>query len=219
MWFIIRHILAKPSGTQASEFATMEVQHIHFLKSAETFAQMPEDGLPEVAFIGRSNVGKSALLNMLCNRKSLARTSATPGKTQTFNFYQVNQGIYFVDIPGYGYARVSKQARARWKRAIAVYLTERSVLSTVLHLVDSRHPPTNLDQEVMLLLRETHAQCLLVLTKADKLSGNAITQSIQTAQKTQKTCGVEFPIIVTSAPRRMGRRQLLDRIEESCPAI
>ncbi|MCY4159489.1 MAG: ribosome biogenesis GTP-binding protein YihA/YsxC [Bacteroidetes bacterium] len=190
----------------------MEVQHITFIKSAESLRQMPHEGLPEIAFIGRSNVGKSALLNMLCRRKSLARISATPGKTQTFNFYQINHQLYFVDIPGYGYAKVSKRARAQWRRQIAAYLTQRITLSAVLHLVDSRHPPTDLDQEVMILLRETDAQRFLVLTKADKLSGNKITQSVQTVRKTMEAYGIEIPVIVTSATQRRGRQELLERI-------
>lgn len=193
----------------------MEVRHITFVKSAENLTKMPGEGLPEVAFIGRSNVGKSALLNMLCRRKSLARISATPGKTQTFNFYQVNHEMYFVDIPGYGYARVSKKARAQWRRNIVAYLTQRASLSAVLHLVDSRHAPTDLDKEVMLLLRETRAERFLVLTKADKLSGNTIQKSIRTAQDVLSAHGAELPIIVTSAVDRRGRKELLSRIAEA----
>ena len=196
----------------------MEVRHINFVKSAENLTQMPDEGLPEVAFIGRSNVGKSALLNMLCRRKSLARISATPGKTQTFNFYEVNHEMYFVDIPGYGYARVSKKARAQWRRNIVSYLTQRVSLRAVLHLVDSRHPPTDLDKEVMLLLRETHAERFLVLTKADKLSGNTIQRSIRTAQEALSAHGAELPIIVTSAVDRRGREELLRRIADATTA-
>ena len=193
----------------------MEVRHITFVKSAENLTQMPGEGLPEVAFIGRSNVGKSALLNMLCRRKSLARISATPGKTQTFNFYEVNHEMYFVDIPGYGYARVSKKARAQWRRNIVSYLTQRVSLRAVLHLVDSRHPPTDLDKEVMLLLGETRAERFLVLTKADKLSGNTIQRSIRTALETLSAHGTELPIIVTSAVDRRGRKELLSRIADA----
>ena len=193
----------------------MEVRHINFVKSAENLTQMPDEGLPEVAFIGRSNVGKSALLNMLCRRKSLARISATPGKTQTFNFYEVNHEMYFVDIPGYGYARVSKKARAQWRRNIVSYLTQRVSLRAVLHLVDSRHPPTDLDKEVILLLRETRAERFLVLTKADKLSGNTIQRSIRTAQEALSAQGAELPIIVTSAVDRRGRKELLSRIADA----
>ncbi|MCY3488097.1 MAG: ribosome biogenesis GTP-binding protein YihA/YsxC [Bacteroidetes bacterium] len=196
----------------------MEVRHINFVKSAENLTQMPDEGLPEVAFIGRSNVGKSALLNMLCRRKSLARISATPGKTQTFNFYEVNHEMYFVDIPGYGYARVSKKARAQWRRNIVAYLTQRDSLRAVLHLVDSRHPPTDLDKEVMLLLRETHAERFLVLTKADKLSGNTIQWSIRTAQEALSAQGVELPIIVSSVVDRRGRKELLSRIADATTA-
>lgn len=197
----------------------MEVQQITFIKSAENLAQMPADDLPEVAFIGRSNVGKSALLNMLCRRKSLARISATPGKTQTFNFYEVNHRMYFVDIPGYGYARVSKKARAKWRRSIAAYLTERVSLRAVLHLVDSRHAPTALDKEVMLLLRETRTECFLVLTKTDKLSGNTMQRSIRTAQEALQAQGAELPIIATSAVDQRGRQELLRRIADAVEAV
>lgn len=196
----------------------MDIRDIHFVKSAVTLAQMPDAGLPEVAFIGRSNVGKSSLLNMLCQRKSLARISGTPGKTQTFNFYQINRKIYFVDVPGYGYARVSKQARNRWRRTIADYLMERITLSIILHLIDSRHAPTELDREVMLLLRATHAQRMLVLTKADKLSGNGINRSIQVMRKSLGDFGVDIPILVTSAFQRRGRQELLHRIGTSMSA-
>jgi len=191
----------------------MQIRHVTFVKSAETLGQIPTPSLPEVAFIGRSNVGKSALLNMLCQRKSLARTSTTPGKTQTFNFYEVNRQIYFVDIPGYGYAKVSKKIRSQWRRRIADYLIHREPLKAVLHLVDSRHPPSELDKEVMLMLRDSDAQRFLVLTKADKLSGNKITQSLNIVKQVMKACGEEIPIIVTSAHNKMGQQELLNRIE------
>ena len=193
----------------------MDVRDIHFVKSATTLEQMPDEGFPEVAFIGRSNVGKSSLLNMLCRRKSLARISGTPGKTQTFNFYQINRDVYFVDVPGYGYAKVSKQDRNRWRGTIVSYLTERVTLRIVLHLIDSRHAPTELDREVMLLLSATHAQCMLILTKADKLSGNGINRSIQTVRRSLGDFGVDMPILVTSASQKRGRQELLHRIGSS----
>ena len=195
----------------------MDIHQVTFVKSAERMAQMPEETLPEVAFIGRSNVGKSALLNMLCQRKSLARTSTTPGKTQTFNFYEVNRTVYFVDVPGYGYAKVSKQIRAKWRRRIADYLINRESLVAVLHLVDSRHPPSELDKEVMLLLREVHAQCILVLTKGDKLSGNKMTQSLKRVKQSLENCGLEVPTVVTSSHQRKGKKELLLRIESTIP--
>jgi len=195
----------------------MDIEQVAFIKSAERIAQMPSDARPEIAFIGRSNVGKSALLNMLCHRKSLARTSTTPGKTQTFNFYEVNRKIYFVDVPGYGYAKVSKQIRAKWRRRIADYLIHRDSLVAVLHLVDSRHPPSELDKEVMLLLRDVQAQYVLVLTKTDKLSGNKISQSLKRVQQSLETCGIEVPIVVTSSHQRKGRKELLLRIERAIP--
>ena len=188
------------------------------MKSAESLDQMPDEEFPEIAFVGRSNVGKSALLNMLARRNALARISSKPGKTQTFNFYCVNEEIYFVDIPGYGYAKVSKKIRAQWERRIGAYLTDRTTLSLVLHLVDSRHPPTNLDKEIMLLLCENQVQSLLVLTKADKLSGNGITRSIQRVRKDLTDYGMELPIIVTSALGYTGRGELLECIGNAIPA-
>lgn len=196
----------------------MNIRGIRFVKSAESMDQMPDEEFPEIAFAGRSNVGKSALLNMLARRNALARISSKPGKTQTFNFYCVNEGIYFVDIPGYGYAKVSKKKRAQWQRRIGAYLTGRTTLSLVLHLVDSRHPPTSLDKEIMLLLCENQVQSLLVLTKADKLSGNGITRSIQRVRKDLTDYGMELPIIVTSALGYTGRDELLERIGNALPA-
>ncbi len=197
----------------------MNIRSIHFVKSAESMDQLPNEEFPEIAFVGRSNVGKSALLNMLARRNALARISAKPGKTQTFNFYCVNEGVYFVDIPGYGYAKVSKKKRAQWARRIGAYLTGRTTLSLVLHLVDSRHPPTSLDKEIMLLLCENQVQSLLVLTKADKLSGNGITKSIQRVRKDLTAHGMELPIVVTSALGSTGRNELLDRIGNALSVV
>lgn len=197
----------------------MKIRGIRFVKSAESLDQMPDEEFPEIAFVGRSNVGKSALLNMLARRNALARISAKPGKTQTFNFYCVNEEIYFVDIPGYGYAKVSKRKRAQWGSRIGAYLTGRATLSLVLHLVDSRHPPTSLDKEIMLFLCENQVQSLLVLTKADKLSGNGIARSVQKVRRDLTAYGIELPIVVTSALGYKGRSELLERIGDAIPAV
>ena len=157
----------------------MKIRDIQFVTSASRLQEMPDDGRPEVAFVGRSNVGKSALVNMLAMRRKLAHISAKPGKTRTFNFYSVNEALYFVDIPGYGFAKVSKAIRLKWVRQIEDYLCHRKALRLVLHLVDGRHPPSELDQGVMHLLADYSIFSLTVLTKMDKLSGNLRTQSIR----------------------------------------
>lgn len=132
-------------------------------------AWRPEATLPEVAFSGRSNVGKSSLLNKLVNRKAMARVSQTPGKTREINFYRVNDAFYLVDLPGYGYARVSKEMRVRWRRKIERYLTSSPKLRGIVQLIDSRHPPTPDDLRMLDFLAEIELPTLVVLTKIDKL--------------------------------------------------
>ena len=193
----------------------MQVRDIKLEHCAPDLTLMPRGDWPEVAFVGRSNVGKSSLLNMLCGRRSLARTSRTPGKTQTFNFYAVNGMCFFVDIPGYGYARVSKAERSRWTRAIGAYLTQRSALRLVLHLVDARHAPTALDREVMVLLARSEAMRLVVLTKTDKLSANGRAHCMRATGKAMAELGMETPVILASAVRKTGRDELLEWIGQA----
>src|SRR5207253_3897566 len=123
----------------------MKITSAEFVKSAFDRAHWTTDGLPEIAFLGRSNVGKSSLLNSLLLRKGLARTSNTPGRTQSINYFLINDEIYFVDLPGYGYARVSKTMRADWGKMAEEYLSDRVQLALCIQLIDSRHPPTALD--------------------------------------------------------------------------
>ena len=192
----------------------MIIKDIQFVKGATRWEQLPADGLPEVAFVGRSNVGKSSLLNMLAGRTKLARTSGTPGKTQEFNYYLVNNRLYFVDLPGFGYAKISRAQRNRWGRFIGRYLTEREALRAVFHLIDSRHAPTALDEDVMALMRGGPVPYLLVLTKADKLSGNQRARSRATLENVLKKAALEAPVIVTSAKDKRGRDELLQWIED-----
>src|SRR5919201_4453444 len=124
----------------------MKVNQAEFVISAVGPSQYPADALPEIALAGRSNVGKSSLINRMINRKNLARTSSQPGKTQTLNYYKINQDLYFVDLPGYGYAKVSKTQREQWGKFIESYLLNRETLKLVMLLVDLRHPPTKDDQ-------------------------------------------------------------------------
>lgn len=141
-----------------------------FVISAASPAQFPKGPAPEVAFAGRSNVGKSSLLNLLVGRKSLAKTSATPGKTQQINFFHINGRYHFVDLPGYGYAKVSKTDREAWARLIEAYLRERRQLQMVVSLCDIRHEPTALDRDMFVWLEEVGRPFLIVLTKSDKVS-------------------------------------------------
>lgn len=147
----------------------MKVTQAEFLKSALRPADFPRDGRPEIAFVGRSNVGKSSLLNALLGRKGLAKTSATPGKTQTLNFFSVNNKYYFVDLPGYGFAKVPTKVKSEWSKALLDYLATRHELRLVVALVDSRHKPSALDEEMLELLEEAERPVLIVATKVDKL--------------------------------------------------
>lgn len=147
----------------------MKVNQAEFVISAVGPSQYPEDALPEIALAGRSNVGKSSLINCLISRKNLARTSSQPGKTQTLNYYKVNQDLYFVDLPGYGYAKVSKTKREQWGKFIESYLMNRETLRLVMQLVDLRHPPSKDDQAMYEWLRHHDVPVLVVATKADKI--------------------------------------------------
>lgn len=148
----------------------MKVNTAEFIISAVGPDQYPNDGLPEVALAGRSNVGKSSLINRMINRKNLARTSSTPGKTQHMNYYRINEdNMYFVDFPGYGYAKVSKTQRATWGKMVEKYLSERDTLKLVLLIVDLRHEPTSNDKMMFDWLKHYDLPMCVVATKADKI--------------------------------------------------
>lgn len=146
----------------------MDVHDVKLTISTVAAAQYPEDGHPEIAFLGRSNVGKSSLINKLIQRKAMARTSGVPGKTQTLNFYDLDSRLFFVDVPGYGYAKVSKTARAKFAAMIETYLTTRQPLRGVVLLVDSRHEPTADDISMYQYLKYYQLRTLVVATKIDK---------------------------------------------------
>jgi len=165
---------------------------------------MPNDGRPEVAVIGRSNVGKSSLINALVKRRSLARTSSTPGKTQTVNFYLVNDAFYLVDLPGLGYAKVSKVQRESWGRLIRGYVRERQSLELVVHLMDSRHAPTDLDLEVASIVREFDREYLVLLTKVDKLNQKERSAVQKRVVEALRVRGLEVPVVHTSAVQSRG---------------
>ena len=178
---------------------------------------MPQDPRPEVAFIGRSNVGKSSLINLVLRRKNLARTSGTPGKTQEINYYLVNDHFHVVDLPGFGYARVSKAQRAKWHALIGSYLIGREQLRVVFQLIDSRHAPTALDKEIIILLTESPAEHVILLTKGDKLSGNERSKTIARVKKTLLELGKEKPVVLTSASDGRGRDVILEWIDTHLP--
>ena len=140
-----------------------------FVKSALKLDDCPRDRRPECAFVGRSNVGKSSLLNAFFGKKGLAKTSSTPGKTQTLNFFDVGGKAYFVDLPGYGFAKVPKQLKEEWNRHMAEYLQQRDTLRLAVSLVDARHAPSALDLEMLALLDAAEVPTLIVATKVDKL--------------------------------------------------
>ena len=199
------------SGTDPDE-GLLRILDITFVKGAASWSGLPEDGLPEVAFAGRSNVGKSSLLNALAGRRALARTSGTPGKTREFNYYRVNGTMYFVDLPGFGYAKISKEERARWARLIERYVTERAALRLLVHLVDSRHAPGEADRRFLECLRGQGAPYAIALTKCDKLSGNERTKAERALRETLASIGLEIPIFLTSSQTKQGLPDLLDWI-------
>ncbi|WP_373768896.1 ribosome biogenesis GTP-binding protein YihA/YsxC [Weissella soli] len=148
----------------------MEVHNVEITTSAVKPSQYPQTDIPEIAFVGRSNVGKSSLTNSLINRRSFARTSSQPGKTQTLNFYKVEEQVFFVDVPGYGYAKVSKKMREEFGQMIETYLTERPQLKGVISLVDARHEPSEEDIAMYNWLTYYNIPVLVVATKADKIA-------------------------------------------------
>ena len=182
----------------------MKISSAEFVKSAFNETHWTTDGLPEIAFLGRSNVGKSSLLNSLLQRKGLARTSNTPGRTQSINFFLVNEQFYFTDLPGYGYAKVSKTMRADWGVMAREYLAERGELVLSIQLVDSRHAPTALDKQLHEWLTYHDKNHLIVATKADKLSNNTLKKSLEEIEKSLP----KSKIIAYSAVTGKGRDEV-----------
>ncbi|MBZ0251855.1 MAG: ribosome biogenesis GTP-binding protein YihA/YsxC [Candidatus Methylomirabilis sp.] len=184
----------------------MRVRSAAFVASAPDLASCPGGELPEIAFAGRSNVGKSSLLNALLGRKRLAHVSKTPGRTQTINFFLVNDAFHVVDLPGYGYAKVSKGVRVEWGRAIERYLRDRPQLRGVVQLVDARHDPTALDVELFEWLEAIRTPHVVVATKADKLSGNALAKQAAAIRRTLRL-GKE-DLVAFSAATGRGKEDL-----------
>ncbi|MDO7906903.1 ribosome biogenesis GTP-binding protein YihA/YsxC [Paenibacillus sp. JX-17] len=185
----------------------MKVTKADFIISAVRPNQFPEDGLPEIALCGRSNVGKSSLINRMINRKNLARTSSTPGKTQQLNYYLINDDIYFVDFPGYGYAKVSKTQRAAWGQMMENYLLEREPLKLVMQMIDMRHPPTKDDIMMYDWLKHHGLPVCVVTTKMDKIPRS---RRAKHAKVIKEDLGLRpgDPFIQFSSEEGIGREEL-----------
>lgn len=176
-------------------------------------AQYPEPDVPEIAFAGRSNVGKSSLLNLLTKRKSLARVSGSPGKTRTINFYRVDDTFRIVDLPGYGYAKISRSESEKWGQMMEAYLEKRPCLRKVVQLVDIRHKPSAQDVQMYEYLRYYGLDGIVVATKADKISGNQRQKCLAEIRKTL-SMGADDVILPVSALKRTGHEALLTEMEK-----
>ncbi|NDV47506.1 YihA family ribosome biogenesis GTP-binding protein [Paludibacter sp. 221] len=193
----------------------MDIKTAEFVISNTDWKKCPETNLPEYAFIGRSNVGKSSLINMLTNRKDLAKTSAKPGKTLLINHFYINDEWYLVDLPGYGYATASKSMREKLKKIIESYILFRTQLTNLFVLIDCRHEPQKIDLEFMQWLGESNVPFSIVFTKKDKLSSTRFTENIENyKQKLSEEWEELPPIFYTSSEKREGKDELLTYIDE-----
>jgi GTP-binding protein len=198
----------------------MKITSAEFVISAVAPSQYPTDGLPEIALVGRSNVGKSSLLNKMMNRKGLARTSSKPGKTQTLNYFRVNNQLYFVDFPGYGYAKVAKSLKEQWGKMIQTYLTQRKELRFIIQLVDIRHAPSKDDLAMYDWCKQIGIPTVVVATKGDKIARGRWLQHTKVIRQQLNMRG-DDTIIVFSAETGQGRDELwgeiLRRLHETDP--
>ena len=193
----------------------MQINSAVFVISNTDFQKCPESELPEFAFIGRSNVGKSSLINMLLSKKDLAKTSSKPGKTLLINHFLINQNFHIVDLPGYGYAKVSKAQREKLRKIIESYILLRPQLTNLFVLIDSRLEPQQIDLEFMEWLGENSVPFSIVFTKSDKQSTKKLTDNIEKYQeKLLETWENLPPIFITSSEKKVGKEEILGYIEE-----
>lgn len=194
----------------------MEIRSAVFAGSSRKLDDRPKERLPEFAFIGRSNVGKSSLINMLCNIKELARTSSTPGKTLLVNHFKINDRWYLVDLPGYGYAKISQKARLSLAQTNNDYINGSSELVELFVLLDSRHKIQKIDLEFLISLGEAGIPFSIIFTKADKLSKTAAAKQIENNKQELLEYWEELPpVFVSSSETKMGKEEILEHIDES----
>jgi GTP-binding protein len=175
-------------------------------------SKVPQNDMPEIAFAGKSNVGKSSLINALMNRKSLARTSAQPGKTQTINFYNINDELYFVDLPGYGFARVSQQEKEKWGKMVEKYLRQSKVLKAVFLLIDIRHDPSANDKQMYEWILANGFHPIIIATKSDKINRSQLNKQIK-AIKMGLQVDKDTIVIPFSAQTKQGREEIYEVID------
>lgn len=196
----------------------MKITSAEFVNSVSDLDELPTAHLPEIVFIGRSNVGKSSLINKLCNKSKLAKTSSVPGRTRLLNYYLVNEEFYFVDLPGYGYAKVPEQIKTGWRKLVEEYISSRKNIKMVFELMDSRHDPTYLDQLMVNWLEYYEIPYSIVLTKADKISQNKMERQIYRTSKIVKNEDLCKDYIPFSAITGEGKILVMKLIDESLAA-
>lgn len=190
----------------------MNVNNVELVISAVRPDQYPEDGLPEFALAGRSNVGKSSFINKMIGRKSMARISSKPGKTQTLNFYKIEEKLFYVDVPGYGYAKVSKSEREAWGKMIERYITDREPLRAVVQIVDLRHPPSRDDVAMYDFMKHFDIPCIVIATKADKIPKGKWDKHKKIVRDTLEMEKTD-PLIVFSSETGLGKDEAWKEIE------
>ena len=190
----------------------MKVHNVEMIMSAVRPEQYPTEGYPEFALAGRSNVGKSSFINKMIGRKSLARTSSKPGKTQTLNFYKIEEQLFFVDVPGYGYAKVSKSSRETWGKLIQQYMTEREHLRAVIQIVDLRHPPSADDCNMYDFLVNYNIPTIVIATKADKIPRGKWEKHKKIVRETLEMRSYD-PLIIFSSEKGIGIEEAWREIE------
>lgn len=188
----------------------LHIKQARYIGTYVKTEQLPADGLPEIALVGRSNVGKSSLINRLANRRNLAKSSSTPGKTRTINYYLINESFYMVDLPGYGFAKVARTEKERWGKMIESYLRHRTQLCGVIQLLDIRHPPSENDLLMKDWLQKEGIPLLVVATKADKISRGARSKNLAVIRKNMN---LDLEPLFFSAQTGAGRDELLEEID------
>lgn len=191
----------------------MVIKNVNLETVCGITSKLPENDKPEIAFAGKSNVGKSSLINSLMNRKALARTSAQPGKTQTINFYNINDACYFVDLPGYGFAKVSKEIQAKWGKMIEGYLRKSKELRAVFLLIDIRHEPGANDKNMYQWILQNGYEPIIIATKLDKINRSQIQKNISVIKKTLQVTPSTI-VIPFSAETKAGREEVWKLIDE-----